>query len=78
MMYIAPVDGKYLCSDENYKMQEEYEKRFGERFIPFNYPDFPGDENTLPGQAYKNAIIHALEEGKPYHIVSKRYNVIDH
>ncbi len=77
-MYVAPTDAKIVNSEEVWELKRQYEERFGERFIPFNYPDFPGDENTLPGQAYKNAIIHALEEGKPYHIVSKRYNVIDH
>ena len=78
MMYIAPVDGKYLCSDENYKMQEEYEKRFGERFISFNYADFQRQGDKCAGQIHLETLRQALEDNKPYQIESKRYRTINH
>ena len=77
-MYVAAIDGKYLCSDENYKMQVEYEKRFGERFISFNYADFKREGDKCAGQIYLETLKRALDENKPYHIESKRYNIINH
>lgn len=77
-MYVATIDGKYLCSDENYKMQEEYEKRFGERFISFNYADFDRQGEKCAAQIYLETLKRALEENKPYHIQSHRYDDFDH
>ena len=77
-MYVAAIDGKYLCSDENYKMQKEYEKRFGERFISFNYADFPGTTEKCAGQMYIETLRQALKDNKPYHIESKRYLDMDY
>ena len=77
-MVIAPVDRKYLYSKENYEMQEEYKRRFGEWFIAFNYADFQREGDKCSGQIYLETLKRALEENKPYHIESKRYKTIDH
>ena len=77
-MVIAPVDRKYLYNKENYKMQEEYEKRFGERFISFNYADFPRTTEKCSGQIYLETLRQALKDNKPYHIESKRYLDMDY
>lgn len=55
-----------------------YEEKFQERFIAFNYADFPGTEEKCAAQVYKETLEQALRDGKPYHIVSHRYDIIDH
>lgn len=77
-MYVARADMKILCSDEVMDMRQEYEDRFGEDFIMFNYADFPGSETQLAAEMYRETLRKALADNKPYHIVSRRYEVFDH
>lgn len=77
-MYVARVDAKILCSKEVMNMRAEYREKFGEFFIAFNYGDFPGTKEKCAGQVYKETLEKALRDGKPYHIVSHRYDDFDH
>ena len=70
-MYVARCDIEILHEDVMYEMQDEYERRFGERFIPFNYADFDGTKDKCAAQIYKETLEKALRENKPYHIVSR-------
>ena len=77
-MYVIREDAEILTSEEVIKMKKEYEKRFGERFITFNYDDFQSTKEKTAGQLYKEALETALREGKPYHIESKAYVFYGH
>ena len=77
-MYVARPDMEILCSKELQGMLDEYERRFHERFIAFNYPDFPGAKEKIAAQVYKETLAKALADDKPYHIVSHRYDYCDH
>lgn len=77
-MYVARVDMRILKTDEVRRMKAEYEKRFGERFIAFSYADFHRIGDQCAAQIYKETLQKALEENKPYRIVSKRYTFFDH
>ena len=77
-MYVARVDMKILKTDEVRKMLDEYEERFKERFIAFNYADFDRQGEKPAAQIYKETLEKALRENKPYHIESKRYSFFDH
>lgn len=77
-MYITPRDMKILRSDEVFRLYDEYEKKFGEQFICFNYADFRGTDITPAAQIYLEALREAVKGDKPYHIVSHRYDVFDH
>lgn len=77
-MYVAYVDAKILTSPKVMEMKDEYEKRFGERFIEFNYADFHREGEKPAAQIYRETLERALEKGEPYHIHSKRYDFFDH
>ena len=77
-MYVARCDIKIVNTTEVRKMLEEYKKKFGESFISFNYADFKWVGDKCPGQVYKETLEQALLSDKPYHIVSHRYDTIDH
>ena len=77
-MYIADVDQKLLFTKEHLNMQNEYKQRFGEQFISFNYADFRRQGEKCAAQVYLETLKRALEENKPYHIQSHRYDVFDH
>lgn len=75
-MYVIREDMKILGTLR--EPLEQYEKKFGEQFIAFNYADFPGTKEKIAGQIYKETLERALQDDKPYHIVSHRYDEIDH
>lgn len=75
-MYVTRVDAEWVQSC--WELWEQYERKFGERFIEFNYADFPGTKEKCAGQVYKETLEKALQDDKPYHIVSHRYDVFDH
>ncbi|MCI8594217.1 MAG: hypothetical protein HFF09_03050 [Oscillospiraceae bacterium] len=77
-MYVARCDIKIVNTTEVRKMLEEYKKKFGESFISFNYGDFQRQGDKCAGQVYKETLEKALQDDKPYHIVSHRYDVFDH
>lgn len=77
-MYVRREDALILTSDEIGVLLDEYEARFNERFIAFNYVDFRDKDGKLAAEVYKEKIAQALKDNKPYHIVSHRYDVIDH
>ncbi len=77
-MYVARIDMRVLKTDEVHSMLNQYEEKFGERFIAFNYADFPGSDTQCAGEMYRDILKKALEDDKPYHIVSHRYDHIDH
>lgn len=77
-MYVIREDMKILCSKEVQDMLDEYEARFNERFIAFNYADFKDKDGKIAAEVYKEKIAQALKDNKPYHIVSHRYDVLDH
>ena len=70
-MYVAAVDSEIICTDEMDELKEEYERRFGKRFIPFNYADFDRIGDKCAAQVYKEEVEKCLREGKPTSIVSK-------
>ncbi len=75
-MYVARCDMEILHSLD--ELHRQYEEKFGERFISFNYADFKWAGDKCPGQVYKETLEQALLSDKPYHIVSHRYDTIDH
>ncbi len=77
-MYVAKVDVKVLKTEEMHKLLDLYEETFGERFIAFNYADFHSDGEKCAAQVYKETLQKALNDEKPYHIKSKRYDTFDH
>lgn len=77
-MYVVREDVKIIKTREVRDMLREYEKRFGERFIAFNYGDFHWEGDKPAAQVYKETLAKALADSKPYHIVSHRYDEFDH
>lgn len=77
-MYVVPHDMKILCTDEVCTLKELYEKKFGERFVCFNYADFPGSDTQFAAEMYRDALRKAVARDEPTHIVSHRYDTIDH
>ena len=77
-MYVARVDSEIIRSDEVQMMLDQYEKKFNERFIEFNYADFDRQGDKPAAQIYKETLQEALEKDTPYHIESKRYSFFDH
>lgn len=77
-MYVARKDAEIVNSPEVWRLKEMYETKFGERFIAFNYADFPGTKEKCAGQTYKETLEKAVKASRPYHIVSHRYSVFDH
>lgn len=77
-MYIVRRDSAVLRSKEVQAMENQYKEKFGEWFIGFNYVDFPSTDEKCAAQGYKETLEKALEGEKPYHIVSHRFDVIDH
>ena len=77
-MYVITEDSLLIRTEEVKKMREEYVRRFGKRFLAFNYADFQGTEEMPAGQEYINVLRKCLEENKPCDIVSRRYDHCDH
>ena len=80
-MYVAAVDSEILRSAEMWELWERYEKKFGERFMPFNYADFDRIGERCAAQVYMDIIKQCLEENKPYEVESewcKPGSLIDH
>ena len=77
-MYVIRADAKILCSDEVRNLMMQYHEKFGERFLPFNYVDFPGDDHHRPAEMYREALQKAVQRDEPTHIVSHRFDTIDH
>lgn len=77
-MYIARVDAYVLKSKEVKNLLDQYEGKFGERFIAFNYGDFHRVGDKCAAQVYKETLEKALKDNKPYHIISLRYSEFDH
>lgn len=73
-MPVAPIDLKVLRSDRMKQLDKLYEEKFGERFMHFNYADFDATEEKCAAEVYLETIERALQEGKPYHIVSRFRN----
>lgn len=76
-MYVTREDAAILTSDEVGALLDEYEERFHERFLAFNYADFQDKDGKIAAEVYKEAIAQALKDNKPYHVVSHRYDVFD-
>lgn len=77
-MYVARVDALVIKSKEVHDLLDQYEEKFGERFLAFNYADFPGTETQCAGEMYREILRKAVQDDKPYHIVSHRYDDFDH
>lgn len=77
-MVIAPVDWEILRSKDMHALQKQYLDKFQERFIGFNYADFPGTETKLSAEQYMEALKEALEKDEPTRIESHRYDDFDH
>lgn len=71
-------DFAILKQKEVREMLVEYERRFHKCFIAFNYVDFQDKDGKIAAEVYKETLAKALADNKPYHIVSHRYDVIDH
>ena len=61
-MYVIREDMKILHEIQG--MLDLYEEKFGERFIAFNYVDFPGTDEVRPGQQYKKVLEDALKNNE--------------
>lgn len=72
-MTIAKEDMIILRSSEIYELYDKYRQKFGEEFMGFDYADFPGTPDKSAGQMYKETLEKALQDDKPYHIKSRRY-----
>ena len=77
-MYVIRADAEIICSDEVRNLMIQYHERFGERFIRFNYIDFPGNEHQRPAEMYREALRQAVERDEPTHIESHRFDAINH
>lgn len=77
-MYVARCDSIIIRSDEVQNMLDQYEERFGERFVAFNYGDFHREGDRCAAQVYRDTLAKALQDSKPYHVESKRYLEFDH
>ena len=77
-MYVIQEDMKILHALDN--LHKQYEEKFGERFIAFNYADFQGVRGVAgsAAQQYKEALEKALKKDKPTRIESHRGDTIDH
>lgn len=77
-MYVMREDMKILHEIQD--MLDQYEERFGERFIAFNYVDFQGIRGVAgsAGKQYKEALEEALRKDEPTRVESHRYDTIDH
>ena len=77
-MYVIWEDMKILHEIQG--MLDQYEEKFGERFIAFNYADFQGVRGIAgsAGQQYKQTLEEALKKDKPTRIESHRYDDFDH
>ena len=77
-MYILPRDSKILRSDEVFRLYAEYEKKFGESFVCFNYADFQGTQEKGAAQLYLETLREAVKANKPYRHESRRYEEFNH
>lgn len=77
-MYVIQDDAKIICSDEVRNLMIRYHEKFGERFLAFNYIDFPGNEQQRPAEMYREALLQAVERDETTHIESHRFDSIDH
>ena len=77
-MYIIPSDARIICSDEVRELEDEYERKFGEFFLAFNYVDFPSKDGKCAAEVYKEALRKAVERDEPTRIVSHRFDTIEH
>ena len=77
-MYVARVDALVIKSQEVRDLRKHYEEKFGERFIAFNYADFLGTETQHAAEMYREILRKTVQDDKPYHIVSHRYDDFDH
>lgn len=77
-MYVAKSDAITIREGGGWEMMQEYRKKFGEGFPPFNYADFPGTEEISPGQMWLNTLKSALEADEPFRMISHRYDFFDH
>ncbi len=76
-MYVIKADMKILHEIQG--ILDQYEEKFGERFIAFNYVDFPGIEGgQRPAEMYREALTEALKKDEPTRIESHRYDTMDH
>ena len=55
-MVVAPVDSPIIRSREVQDMLDQYEEKFGERFIAFNYGDFHRIGDKCAAQVYKEIL----------------------
>ena len=72
------MDAYVLKTKEMQNLLDQYEGKFGERFIAFNYADFHRVGDKCAAQVYKETLEKALKDHKPYHIISLRYSEFDH
>lgn len=68
-MYVIRSDMEILHEIQG--LLDQYEEKFGERFIPFNYVDFPRTKTQLSGEIYREALQEALTKDKPTRIESQ-------
>lgn len=76
-MYVTKEDSIILRSNEIRTMRAEYEEKFKEKFICFNYADFRGSKDKAAAQEYKEIMQKALQADKPHHIRTKQYDDAD-
>lgn len=77
-MYIAPRDSAILRSSEMLGLKKEYRNKFGEGFIPFNYSNFRGTEDTPAAKFYLETLRKAVETDEPYRVECHQYDDFDH
>lgn len=69
-MYVIPHDMEILCTDEVCALKDRYEEKFGERFLCFNYADFPGSDTQFAAEMYRDALRQAVAKEEPTRIRS--------
>lgn len=68
-MYVADIDLEVLRTLRS--LQDTYQAKFKEPFIPFNYADFHATYDKCAAQIYKETLEEAIQKNEPYHIASK-------
>ena len=77
-MYVCRCDANILTSNDAFKMQKEYEQKFGRRFLPFNYDDFDGTDDKCAAQIWKEELEKCLRENHPTTMESRAFEFFGH
>lgn len=68
---ISPADFVILKGQEISQLKKEYQERFHQEFVTFNYADFMPKDGKPSIQIYKETLQECLKKNKPYNTPTK-------